>query len=80
MDDGQTVVTSAGRVHPRHRGGGMYGRFKRQVFGRLADCPHLKHLAFAVSNVGLEGFGEKLLKTYSIVMDKVGLFVACLLA
>ncbi|XP_076453576.1 histidine N-acetyltransferase-like isoform X2 [Babylonia areolata] len=69
VDGGQTVLTSAGRVHPDHRGQGLYGRFKQRVLKPFVTSPSVQHLVFSVDNTNMENRGQSL-RQYNVVMEK----------
>ncbi|XP_076453740.1 histidine N-acetyltransferase-like [Babylonia areolata] len=70
VDGGQTVVTSAGRVHHDHRGHGLYGRFNKQVLKQVVTSQNLALHVFTVNNINMENRRQSLLRQYNVVMEK----------
>ncbi|KAK7500395.1 hypothetical protein BaRGS_00008302 [Batillaria attramentaria] len=71
IDGGQTLLTCAGRIAAEYRDGGMYGRFTRRVFHEYRNFPGVRHVVMTVNDLNMAAIGQKLLKTYRIVMETV---------
>nr|KAG5709099.1 hypothetical protein BaRGS_028555 [Batillaria attramentaria] len=69
IDGGQTLLTCAGRIAAEYRDGGMYGRFTRRVFHEYRNFPGVRHVVMTVNDLNMAAIGQKLLKTYRIVME-----------
>ncbi|XP_076443772.1 histidine N-acetyltransferase-like [Babylonia areolata] len=71
VDGGQTVMTLAGRVHPDHRGHGLYGRFNRRVLKQFETSPSLRRNVCTVGTLNMEKRRQSLLSQFSVVMEKM---------
>lgn len=70
-DGGRTLLETAGRVVKEYRGRGVYGRLQRLVRDRHLGSPHLCYINFALNEISMAVYGQRLLKTYQQVAEKV---------
>ena len=68
MDGGKTVASKAGRIHPDHRGSGLYGRFKSEIF-----LPHLgvPNTTMVVNAVNMAKFTDQFSGKYCVPHSQV---------
>ncbi|XP_025087091.1 histidine N-acetyltransferase-like isoform X2 [Pomacea canaliculata] len=70
-DGGRTLLETAGRVVKEYRGRGVYGRLQRLVRDRHLGSPHLCYINLALNEISMAVYGQRLLKTYQQVAEKM---------
>lgn len=67
MDDGYTAATKAGRMSQDYRGGGLYGKFKRQCFKLLGA----KKNVMVLNGANFQKFSSSLASKYTTTHSQV---------